>query len=101
MKTVGVKQLKARFSEYVRRVKGGETILLTERNEVVAELRPARRQRRRGDDLDEILERLADAGEITRASVPKLNWTWRVKGLGLPPGTGQRALDDVRAERLR
>jgi antitoxin (DNA-binding transcriptional repressor) of toxin-antitoxin stability system len=101
MKTVGFKQLRTRLSEFIRLVKGGETILLTDRGEVVAELRPAHRQRRRGDDLNEILERLVDAGEITRASVPKLNWTWRVKGLGLPPGTGQRALDDVRAERLR
>jgi len=42
MKAVGVKQLKARLSEYLRLTKAGETILVTERDEVVAELRPAR-----------------------------------------------------------
>jgi len=96
---VGVKQLKARLSEYIRLVKAGETILVTDRDEVVAELRPARRQRRLGDDLDEIVQSLAEAGELTRASVPKLDWTWRVKGLGLPAGTALRVLDEVRADR--
>ena len=45
MKAVGIKELKARLSEFVRLVKSGETVLVTERDEVVAELRPARHQR--------------------------------------------------------
>lgn len=56
MKVVGVKRLKARLSEYVRLVKAGETILVTDRDEVVAEIRPARRQRGLGEDLEEILD---------------------------------------------
>ena len=39
MKAVGVKQLKARLSEYLRLVKGGETLLVTERNDVIAGFR--------------------------------------------------------------
>ena len=39
MKAVGIKELKARLSEFVRLVKSGETVLVTERDEVVAELR--------------------------------------------------------------
>ncbi len=99
MKAVGVKQLKARLSEYIRLVRTGETILVMDRDEVVAELRPARRQRRVGDEFEEILDRLADAGEITRAGLPKLDWTWRAKGLGLPSGTARRLLEDVRGDR--
>jgi len=99
MKAVGVKQLKARLSEYLRFVKAGETILVTDRDEVVAELRPARRQRRSGEDLEEILQSLADAGELTRSSASKLGWTWTAKGLGLPPGTAMRLLDEIRGER--
>ena len=38
MKVVGIKQLKVRLSEYVRLAKAGETVLVTERDEVVAEL---------------------------------------------------------------
>ena len=40
MKTVGVRDLKARLSEYLRDVKHGETVLVTERGTVVAQLVP-------------------------------------------------------------
>lgn len=40
MKTVGIRDLKNRLSEYVRAVRGGEEILVTDRGQVVAELRP-------------------------------------------------------------
>ncbi len=43
MKIVGIKQLEARLSEYIRLAKTGETVLVAERDQVVAELRPARR----------------------------------------------------------
>jgi antitoxin (DNA-binding transcriptional repressor) of toxin-antitoxin stability system len=99
MKAVGVKQLKARLSEYLRFVKGGETILVTDRNDVIAELRPARRHLRPADALEDVLDALAEEGEVTRAAMPKGSWTWRTKGLGLPPGTAAALLDDVRGDR--
>ena len=40
MKTVGVRELKNRLSEYLRRVRSGEGVLVTDRGEVVAELGP-------------------------------------------------------------
>jgi len=40
MKTVGVRDLKNRLSEYLRRVRLGESVLVTDRGEVVAELQP-------------------------------------------------------------
>lgn len=40
MRTVGLKVLKNRLSEYIRIVSGGETVLVTDRDRVVAELRP-------------------------------------------------------------
>ncbi len=40
MKTVGVRELKNRLSEYLRRVRAGEGVLVTDRGEVVAELSP-------------------------------------------------------------
>lgn len=40
MKTVGIRQLKNGLSEYVRQVKDGEEVLVTDRGVVVAELRP-------------------------------------------------------------
>lgn len=40
MQTVGVRELKNRLSEYLRRVRLGERVLVTDRGAVVAELLP-------------------------------------------------------------
>jgi len=98
MKAVGVKQLKARLSELLRAVRAGEVILVTDRDEVVAELRPA------GwpapvVEPDEVLALPAEAGEVTRAQVAKGRWRWSVRGLGLPRGTAEELLNQLRGDR--
>jgi prevent-host-death family protein len=40
MRTVGIRDLKNRLSEYLRQVRLGEGVLVTDRGEVVAELLP-------------------------------------------------------------
>ena len=40
MKAVGLRELKNRLSEYVRQVRNGEEVLVTDRGAVVAELGP-------------------------------------------------------------
>jgi prevent-host-death family protein len=45
MHAVGVKSLKNRLSEYLRLVASGETVLVTDRDRVVAELIPPRETR--------------------------------------------------------
>jgi antitoxin (DNA-binding transcriptional repressor) of toxin-antitoxin stability system len=99
VKAIGVKELKARLSEYVRLVKAGETVLITDRGEVVAELRPPHRQRPGRASMDDVLQELADAGEVTRPSLPKGSWTLKATGLGLPEGTARSLLDEVRGDR--
>ena len=42
MRSVGLKVLKNKLSEYVRLAAGGETVLVTDRDRVVAELVPPR-----------------------------------------------------------
>ena len=42
MRAVGLKTLKNKLSEYVRLVAGGETVLVTDRDRVVAEIVPPR-----------------------------------------------------------
>ena len=42
MRSVGIKVLKNRLSEYVRLAAGGETVLVTDRDHVVAEIGPPR-----------------------------------------------------------
>ena len=40
MRTVGVRELKNRLSEYLRQARSGESVLVTDRGQVVAELTP-------------------------------------------------------------
>jgi antitoxin (DNA-binding transcriptional repressor) of toxin-antitoxin stability system len=40
MRAIGIKTLKNRLSEYIRLAAGGETVLVTDRDRVVAELGP-------------------------------------------------------------
>jgi antitoxin (DNA-binding transcriptional repressor) of toxin-antitoxin stability system len=99
VKSVGIKQLKARLSEYVRMARGGETILVSDRDEVVAELGPARRQSPAPYSTDALLDRLAQAGQVTRAARGKSQRPWSPKSLGLPKETVDRLLDELREDR--
>ncbi|HEY5047066.1 MAG TPA: type II toxin-antitoxin system prevent-host-death family antitoxin [Rhizomicrobium sp.] len=60
MKTVGLRELKNHLSEYVRYVRDGETVSVTDRGEVVAELVPPRRQ----EGIPSGLEEMATRGEV-------------------------------------
>jgi antitoxin (DNA-binding transcriptional repressor) of toxin-antitoxin stability system len=98
MKTVGIKRLKARLSEYLRAVKRGAVVVVTDRDQGVAELRATQRDRELPEDLTQTLDALAAAGEVTRAAAVKRGWRWGPKGLGLSPGTAATILDDLRAD---
>jgi antitoxin (DNA-binding transcriptional repressor) of toxin-antitoxin stability system len=99
MKAVGIKQLKIRLSEYVRLARSGETILVSDRDEVVAELGPPRHQRPEPGSLDAVLDRLADRHLVTRASQSKKGWAWKPPSLGLPPEAARQVFDEARADR--
>jgi prevent-host-death family protein len=64
MKSVGLRELKNRLSEYVRDVRSGEGVLVTDRGEVVAELIPPGQ---RGDErsVPSGLVALARRGQLT------------------------------------
>ena len=74
MKAVGIKVLKAKLSEYIRLAKSGETILVTERDEVLAELGPARRQALPGETVEDRLRQLAERGDVTLPSRSLSEW---------------------------
>lgn len=98
MRAVGIKQLKAHLSEYLRLAKSGETVLVTEREEVIAELRPARRQLPRARSVDEVLEELGTSGEVERSAADGA-FAWKPHSLRLPRGTARRLLDAEREDR--
>lgn len=91
MRKVGIKLLKNKLSEYLRLVADGEVILVTDRDQVVAELRaptPATREVLENEKLAELVRR----GLITPA---------RGKGRPmppLPPGSPKLTLEEILAE---
>ena len=69
MRAVGLKVLKNKLSEYVRLAQGGETILVTDREVVVAELVPPRAGR--GPAVaDAVLAELLRKGWVTPPARP-------------------------------
>ena len=92
---MGIRELKARLSEYIRRVRAGEEVLVSDRGKVVAELRPPRKmmpEPRSG--LDELERKgLADLGAPNDPEAyPELDSI-------VEPGEGSRLLDEERKER--
>ena|SRR5436305_5285169 len=64
MRAVGLKVLKNKLSEYVRLAQGGETILVTDRDRVVAEIVPPR-EGRSPAVADAVLAELVRKGWVT------------------------------------
>ena len=68
MRAVGLKVLKNRLSEYVRVAAGGETVLITDRDRVVAELVPPTKGR--AETVDDVaLAELVRQGWLTPAVI--------------------------------
>ena len=64
MRTVGLRQMNQHFSRYLKAVRDGEEILITDRGKAVAIVRPVMG----GDDREERIRRLEVAGVLTRAA---------------------------------
>lgn len=96
MRAVGIKTLKNKLSEYVRVAADGETILVTDRDRVVAELGPP--QPGRAQDVSDAL--LAEAvrqgwlrpSVVTSASLPLRKPIMKIADL-------LRELDEDRSDR--
>lgn len=99
MKAVGVKELKARLSEYLRAVRAGEELLVTDRGEVIAEIRPLSRPLASRESAEDVLGGLAREGELSRARLAKREWKWKPRPLGLAAGTATTLLDELRSDR--
>ena len=69
MRAVGIKLLKNRLSEYVRLAAAGETVLVTDRDQVVAQLGPPE-DGRSASVADALLADAVREGLVTPASLP-------------------------------
>lgn len=56
---IGIRELKSNLSAVLRRVKNGEVVTITDRNDPVAVLVPT------GQDRETLLQQLAEAGRLT------------------------------------
>ena len=89
--TVGVRELRQNLSVYLRRVKRGVTLLVTDHGHVVAELRPV-------PVAADVIERLARDGLVTRATRRPADLPAPVRrDLGRPVG---EILDELRKDRV-
>ena len=97
MRTVGIKALNSRLSEYVQLAASGETILVTNRDQIVAEMVPPRGTGNLLADNPALAE-MVRKGELAPATKP---WAG-------PPASGPpvmtlaevlRGLDEDRADR--
>lgn len=98
MRAAGVRELRNKFSEYLRVVAEGETVLVTDRGRVVAQLAPPPVVGAPTVSEDEALARLAIAGKVRlpRRKVPS-------PGAGPVAGVPQAIdlagiLEDVRSD---
>jgi prevent-host-death family protein len=90
---VGSRELKTRLGHYLGRVRRGETILVTDRHEPVAELRPVPGA---GDERSAALRKLAAAGAVT---LPVRSAVSRFRPVRSRGFAGSAAVDADRSER--
>ena len=65
---VGARELKTRLGTYLQRVREGRTLVVTDRGQPVAELRPLRS----GDSLRSALLKLSISGGVTLPTIDRL-----------------------------
>lgn len=95
MISVGIRELKNRLSEYIRLVRTGETVLVTDRGVVVAELRPPAIPM--DEDPYPLLTIASREGRV-RVGAPNRSDLYPEMGQVLPEGTALRWLDESRGD---
>jgi len=98
-KTVGIKELKNNLSAYLREVRRGTRVLVSDRDEVVAELHEPGAVYVAAEDPNPVLAAWARAGIValpTRAKTPVAKSPVR-----MPKGTAARLVDEDRRDRGR
>lgn len=97
--SVGCRELKTRLGTYMRQIKDGATIIVTERGRPIAELRPPTMA---AGGLEERLDQLAAAGLVTReVREPLPLQDFRpISAAVTAPGSASEAVIEDRAERF-
>lgn len=100
MKTVGIKYLKDHLSQELQEVRQGETLQVTDRNVVIAEIRqPSSSHRQKVTRLEKWLTAQERAGHLRRATSSAPSWHM-ITTLARPTTLVdlQKLLDETRAD---
>jgi antitoxin (DNA-binding transcriptional repressor) of toxin-antitoxin stability system len=96
MRVVGIRELKAQLSQVLREVQRGEVVLVTDRGQVVAELRRPDRSIQPASGPERVLTRLAADGTLRlRETVAE---PYPASPLSLPDGSALELLSEDRGE---
>jgi len=98
MPTVGIRELKARLSAYIRQARAGKTVLVTDHGEVVAELRAPESLGEEDLSAARRWEEAVAAGWLIPAEHPDDRSWLSSPAPGLPPGTAAELLNAERGE---
>ncbi|MES2178967.1 MAG: prevent-host-death family protein [Gemmatimonadota bacterium] len=97
MRTIGIRELKAQLSQAIRDVQGGETLLVTDRGRVVAELRrPDAAQSAAGTPQARALARMVADGHLKVAERQRV-W-YAASPLRSEAGLARELLDEERGD---
>jgi antitoxin (DNA-binding transcriptional repressor) of toxin-antitoxin stability system len=94
IKTVGIKELKNNLSAYLREVRRGIRVLVSDRNRVIAELHEPRTGYAIDEPIDPQMARWIDDGTVLPPAVRKAKLP--VSPVRLEEGLARRLLDDER-----
>lgn len=98
MKEVGIRELKNRLSEYIRLVRNGEVVMVTDRGHVVAELHPPGVGAVEGMDRYPGLVDWARQGLVTLGAANRPGLYPELEPCSAP-GTAAQLLDEERGDR--
>lgn len=96
MRAVGVREFKTHLSQHLRAVRAGETLLVTDRGEVVAEVRPPVRQV--SDVPYPVLLELAERGAV-ELGAPNSASAYPEMPRAVSDGRSRTLLDEERGPR--
>jgi prevent-host-death family protein len=96
MKKTGIAELKNNLSRYIDQVKGGESILVLDRNQPVAQIVPLQTAARGAASNEERIARLERKGLIRRGSGDPQKWLAKRRLTKVPGSVLKDLLDERR-----
>jgi len=96
LKTVGIKELKNNLSSYLREVRSGATVLISDRNDIVAELHEPYGRMNVAGAVNPVLSAWAQEGVVSLPTAEKQ--PLELSCVRLPPGTASDLLRSDRKE---